>query len=167
MRGVRDGRRARDHASVDIRPLRPADLVDGAEADEVAVVIDAGLGLARLNQGDGCYLVAWDGDAPVGHVHLALTDPPELQDLEVLPAHRRRGIATGLVAAAEDEARGRGFAAIHLEVSADDIAAQRLYATCGYGDAGLPPRRVQGKVMIRTGPIEVDDSLLTWTKPLT
>jgi len=34
------------------------------------------LGLARLYQGDGVYLVAWVGDEPVGHVHLALTDPP-------------------------------------------------------------------------------------------
>ena len=58
---------------VDIRPLVLS------EIDVVASV----LGLARLYQGDGFYLVAWGGDEPLGHVHLALTDPPELQDVYV------------------------------------------------------------------------------------
>jgi hypothetical protein len=42
--------------------------------------------------------------------------------------------------------------------------AQALYRKCGYVDSGLSPRRVQGTIMIRTGPIEVDDTLLTWEK---
>jgi len=40
----------------DIRPLAPE------QVDRVAAV----LGLARLDQGDGFYLVAWDGDQPPG-----------------------------------------------------------------------------------------------------
>ena len=67
------------------------------------------LGLARLHQGDGFYLVAWNGDAPLGHLHLALTDPPHLQDLEVARDHQRRGVAKALIAAAEREARDRGL----------------------------------------------------------
>ena len=51
------------------------------EVDRVGAV----LGLARLGQGDGYYLVAWEDDEPVGHAHLALTDPPELQDVSVRP----------------------------------------------------------------------------------
>jgi ribosomal protein S18 acetylase RimI-like enzyme len=141
----------------EIRPL---------DSYEVEVVGDV-LGLARLYQGDGFYLVAWQEGAPIGQLHLALSDPPELQDVAVRPSHRRRGVATALAAAAEGAARARGFQAMHLEVSADDLAAQSFYRSCGYVDAGLPARRVTGTVMLRTGAIEVDDRLITWTKRLT
>jgi GNAT superfamily N-acetyltransferase len=140
-----------------IRPLVP---------DDVGWV-SAVLGLARLFQGDGVYLVAWVGDEPVGHVHLALTDPPELQDVSVRPEYRRRGIASALTVAAEREARDRGFDRLRLGVSADNEAAQALYRGLGFGDAGFPPKRVQGTILIRTGPIEVDDTLLIWDKRLT
>jgi ribosomal protein S18 acetylase RimI-like enzyme len=139
-----------------IRPL------DAAEIDVVA----RDLGLARLHQGDGLYLVAWEGTRPLGHCHLALTEPPELQDVEVLASARRRGVGSGLVAAAEAEARARGAAELRLELSVDDPAASALYRSRGYADAGLPHRRVKGTIQIRTGPIEVDDELVTWTKSL-
>jgi GNAT superfamily N-acetyltransferase len=142
--------------SVWIRPLAPDDV------GRVSVV----LSLARLYQGDGVYLVAWIGDEPVGHVHLALTDPPELQDVSVRPEYRRRGIASALTGAAEREACDRGFDRLRLGVSADNEAAQELYRELGFGDAGLPPKRVQGTILIRTGPIEVDDTLLIWDKRL-
>jgi ribosomal protein S18 acetylase RimI-like enzyme len=135
------------------------------EPDEVDRVV-AVLGLSRLHQGDGFYLVAWRGEEPLGHAHLALTDPPELQDVSVRPEHRRRGVASALTAAAERAAGERGFRLIRLEVSAGDEAAQALYRGLGYTDAGVPPRRVLGTVMLRTGPLEVDDTLLTWEKRL-
>ena len=143
---------------MNIRPL---------EADEAGRVIAAGLGLSRLPRGDGSfYLVAWEGDEPVGHAHLALSDPPELQDVLVLPAHRRRGVATALTRAAEREVAARGHTVLTLTVSTEAEPAQALYRSLGYRDSGLPPRRVQGIVEIRTGPLEVDDTLLTLEKPL-
>ena len=130
-------------------------------------MIAAGLGLSRLPRGDGSfYLVAWEGDEPVGHAHLALSDPPELQDVLVLPAHRRRGVATALTRAAEREVAARGHTVLTLTVSTEAEPAQALYRSLGYRDSGLPPRRVQGIVEIRTGPLEVDDTLLTWQKEL-
>ncbi|HWI07719.1 MAG TPA: GNAT family N-acetyltransferase [Solirubrobacteraceae bacterium] len=132
------------------------------EAERVGLV----LGLARLNQGDGFYLVAWDDAEPIGHLHLALTEPPELQDVFVRPGHRRCGVARALTAAAEREVEARGFSRLRLTVSVDNVAAQALYHACGYRDTGLPPERVQGTVMIRTGPIDVDDTFLTWEKAL-
>ena len=33
-------------------------------------------------------------------------------------------------------------------------------------NAGLPPRRVQGTIQIRSGPLEVEDTLITWEKKL-
>jgi [ribosomal protein S18]-alanine N-acetyltransferase len=141
---------------VNVRPIR---------AEETSRVIDAGLGLSRLPRGDGSfYLVAWAGDEPLGHAHLALTDPPELQDVLVLPAHRRRGIATALTRAAEREAAARGHTMLTLTVGIANGPAQALYRSLGYRDSGLPPRRVQGTVHLRTGPLDVDDTLLTWEK---
>jgi GNAT superfamily N-acetyltransferase len=132
------------------------------EVDRVTAV----LGLSRLHQGDGVYLVAWEGDEPLGHAHLALTDPPSLQDVSVRPEHRRRGVASALAAAAEQTAHDHGFDLLRLEVSACDEVAQAVYRGLGYVDAGVPPRRVVGTVMLRTGPLEVDDTLLTWEKRL-
>jgi ribosomal protein S18 acetylase RimI-like enzyme len=133
------------------------------EVDRVSGV----LGLARLLQGDGAYLVAWIDEEPAGHVYLVSTDPPELQDVSVRPEYRRRGIASALIRAAEREARDHGVDRLWLEVSIDNGAAQALYRSLGYRDAGVPPRHGQGTVVIRTGPIEVDDIHLIWEKRLT
>ena len=124
------------------------------------------LGLSRLYQGDGFYFVAWEHDEPLGHAHLALTDLPELQDVSVRPEYRRRGVASALTAAAEGEARARGFDRMRVGVSDENGPAQALYRRCGYVDIGVPPKRVQGTIVIRSGPIEVDDTILTWQKRL-
>jgi [ribosomal protein S18]-alanine N-acetyltransferase len=134
-------------------------------ADDEAERVAAVLGLARLG-GDGFYLVAWDGEEALGHAHLALTDPPELQDVAVREPHRRLGIASALTQAAEAQAEARGFDRVRVTVSDANPAAQRLYRKQGYVDTGIPPRRIVGTVVIRTGPIEVDDTLLTWEKQL-
>jgi ribosomal protein S18 acetylase RimI-like enzyme len=139
--------------------------IRGLADHEVARVSEV-LGLARLNQGDGRYLVAWLGVLPVGHVHVTDDDQAEMQDLEVRPAYRRRGVATALIAAAEREARRRHAATIHLEVSVANEAARRLYEANGYTLAAQDPRRVDGIVHIRTGPIEIHDVLVTMEKPL-
>jgi ribosomal protein S18 acetylase RimI-like enzyme len=148
---------SRDDAGIEVR------LLEEREVDRVVAV----LGLARLHQGDGFYLVAWSDDAPLGHLHLALTDPPHLQDVEVARGHRRAGVAKAVIAAAEHEARGRGFTRMRVSVSIDNAPAQALYRTCGYADVGLVPEHVKGVIQIRTGPIEVDDILITWEKSLT
>jgi ribosomal protein S18 acetylase RimI-like enzyme len=127
--------------------------------------VGALLGLARLYQGNGFYLVAWEDDEPLGHAYIAQTDPPELQDVQVRPAYRRRGVASALTSAAERFALSIGYDRLRLEVSQDNTAAQALYRKCGFTDIGMPPRRVRGTIMIRAGPIEVD-ALLTWEKAL-
>jgi ribosomal protein S18 acetylase RimI-like enzyme len=141
----------------EIRPL-----VEG-EVERVGAV----LGLARLvSAASGFYLVAWEGSEPVGHAHLALTDPPELQDVEVLPEYRRRGVASALTHAAEQEARSRGFDRLRLTVAVDNRPAQVVYERLGYVDTGVPPRHVSGRIVIRKGAIDVDATLLTWEKRL-
>jgi ribosomal protein S18 acetylase RimI-like enzyme len=137
-------------------------VLSGDEVDRVG----GALGLARLDQGDGEYLVAWDGSEPMGHVHVARTDPPELQDLEVREGYRRRGVATSLLAAAEADLAALGATRVTVTVSVSNDVARDLYEALGYHDAGLAPRRVVGVVQLRRGPIEVDDTLLTLVKPL-
>jgi [ribosomal protein S18]-alanine N-acetyltransferase len=131
------------------------------EVEQVAAV----LGLARLGT-DGFYLVAWADGEPVGHAHLALSQPPELQDVSVRETYRRLGVASALTQAAEAEAAERGFDRIRVHVSDANAAARGLYRKHGYRDTGLPPKRIRGTISIRTGTIEVDDTLLTWEKRL-
>ena len=101
--------------------------------------VSAVLGLARLGQGDGYYLVAWEDDEPVGHAHLALTDPPELQDVSVRPEYRRRGVATALAAAAERAVVARAGDRLRLSVSVDNEAAQSCIGASTTATSGSRP----------------------------
>jgi ribosomal protein S18 acetylase RimI-like enzyme len=145
-----------EHPAVTVRPLAP---------DEIPVVA-ARLGLARLGNARGTYLVAWDGAIPVGHARLSTQDPPQLQDVEVHPDHRRRGVGRALVTAAADLATARGAAVLRLTVSATHDDAHTLYRSLGFHPTTLPPYRVTGVIAIRTGPLTVDDVLLIWERPL-
>jgi ribosomal protein S18 acetylase RimI-like enzyme len=135
---------------------------------EIALV-DERLPLSRLDKAQ-TYLVAWDGEDPVGHAHVAWTGAklgvPEVQDVFVLPERRREGIASRLTAAAEDAARARGFDRISLSVSAENNDVRRLYESLGFTDAGIEPVRVLGTIMLRGEPFAVDDTLLYLTKSL-
>ena len=138
-------------------------------ADQVDFV-DRRLPLSRLSEGS-TYLIAWEGDRPVGHAHIAWSGThlglPEIQDVFVLPDHRRRGIASQLTEAAENEARRRGSDRISLSVSQEqNPAAKLLYEKLGYVDAGVEPVRVLGQIMLRGKPFDVDDTLVYLTKKL-
>ena len=139
---------------LEIRPLAPGDVE----------MVTAVLGLARLYQGDGVYFVAWQGVEALGHVYLALTDPPELQDVEFHAHSRRRGVASALIRDAEVEARARGFDRLLLGVSIDNAPAQALYRRHGFVDAGLGMKRVKETVKLRTGIVAVDDKWFIWEK---
>ena len=135
--------------------------------DEIAAV-DAVLPLSRLDSVQ-TYLVAWDGDEPVGHAHVAWegghVGEPEIQDMYVLPARRGHGIGAALVEAAERLAVERGHERMSLSVG-EAGEARRLYERLGYVDAGVPHVRVQGTIMIRGEPLEVDDTLVYLVKSL-
>jgi len=128
--------------------------------------VTAVLGVARLYQGDGFYLVDWDGDRPVGHLHLALGDPPEIQDLEVVADQRGRGVGTGLIDAAEAYCSMTHRPRLAVTVSVANSGARALYERLGYVESGEAPVRVRGTVQLRTGPITVDDTLVRLEKRL-
>jgi ribosomal protein S18 acetylase RimI-like enzyme len=160
---ARQGRRAdapaEDGGGIDVRELSD---------DEVARV-DAVLPLHRLD-GAQTYLVAWIDGAPVGHAHVAWTKTklgvPEIQDVFVRPEQRRRGVASALNRAAEQLAIARDYTRISLSVGIDNVAARQLYARLGYEDAGLPPERVRGTIVLRGRPVDLDDTLIYLVKPL-
>jgi GNAT superfamily N-acetyltransferase len=147
-----------------VSPLKPA---------EVATV-DRHLPLSRLGQQaeeHSIYLIAWENSQPVGHAHIAWSGThlglPEIQDVFVLPERRRRGIATELTHAAEEEARARGWDSVSLSVSQEGNAAARLlYSKLGYVDAGVEPVRVSGPIMLRGRPFDVNDILVYLKKQL-
>ena len=57
---------------------------------------------------------------------------PQINALEIDEDHRRRGLATMLITAAENEARRQGFSTIGLGVEISNEPAKRLYEKLGY-----------------------------------
>ena len=163
QRDARQGRRA------DLPP--PAGgLIDIRELTEADVErIGERLPLARLDNHQ-TYLVAWDGDEPIGHAHIAWAPTqlgvPEIQDVFVRPERRREGVARTLTLAAERLAAGRGHVRVSLGHSVASDGARRLYEGLGYHDAGLEPQRLAGTIVMRGKPVEVDDTIVYLVKDL-
>ncbi len=142
------------------------------ESAQIAAV-DRCLPLNRLDQtGDeSTYLVAWEDDRPAAHARIAWSAThlglPEIQDVFVASEHRRKGIATALTKAAEDEAKARGWETVSLSVSQDkNPIAHSMYNRLGFSAADAEPVRVTGQITLRGQPFEVDDTLIYMIKRL-
>lgn len=136
-----------ERETVEIRPLAPSEL----PLVERALARYPGKHRERLEgqrRGESVYLIAWDGDQPVGHLNLRVRGrklpdrarrlrAAQVEDLRVATAHRRRGVGTELMRRAEEEAAGRGFRTVGLGVDIDNVPARRLYRREGYEEAGL------------------------------
>ena len=82
----------------------------------------------------GYVTLKWDSDAP----GLTGRGTPEIQDLNVLPQFRRRGIGSRLLDRAEEAASSRSsVVAIGVGLHPGYNAAQRLYVKRGYVPDGL------------------------------
>jgi GNAT superfamily N-acetyltransferase len=146
-------------------------MIDVHELDEQEFArVDDALPLHRFNgwTEGSTYLVAWDGAAPIGHVHIAWEETelalPELQDMYVLPERRSQGVGKLLARAAERLVSSQGHDRCSLSVSEANTVARRLYERLGYTRASVPPKRVRGTITIRGDPFDVDDTLLYFTK---
>jgi GNAT superfamily N-acetyltransferase len=99
---------------------------------------------------DSVYLIAWDGDAPVGHLNLKLKGSdedyvrdrlgllPELNAIGTYPPEMRsRGIGRELIDRAEQICREKGFEKVGLAVETSNLRARELYEKLGYVDFGI------------------------------
>lgn|SRR3990167_8759738 len=94
---------------------------------------------------------------------------PEISDLNVLPAFRKKGIGTCLINECEKLANERGYRNIGIGVgmTADYGNAQRLYVQLGYIPDGLG-LHYKNKELHLGDKVDVDDDLvLYFTKKLT
>lgn len=94
---------------------------------------------ARLVRDDSVILVASLAGDAVGFTQLypcfssvSATRTWILNDLLVLPAARRNGVARALLSAAADFARADGALRLELETDHDNAAAQALYRAMGW-----------------------------------
>jgi GNAT superfamily N-acetyltransferase len=97
-------------------------------------------------------MVAWEGKEPVGRGHVLYPGHrdwsinahregcPEVRDIWVAPSHRRRGVASAIMAALERIVRERGDARVGLSVAQDGVSApaRALYEHLGYRPAHGP-----------------------------
>lgn len=65
-----------------------------------------------------------------------LGDEAEILSIGVVPASRRQGLASALMAAALEDARSEGLRAMFLEVDAVNAAARGLYAGLDFYEVG-------------------------------
>lgn len=113
--------------------------------------------LARTGTSLRGYLkIVWETDYPPFHE----AGIPEIQDLNVMPAHRRQGVATRLM----DEAEGRigvrsPIAGIGVGLHPGYGPAQRMYVLRGYVPDGRP--LTYGDAFVVEGQIvKLDDELI-------
>lgn len=105
-------RRRKDHEAI----LEEGGVLFLAEEDGRIV----GFAICEREEGGGSPTWPWPPD------FLAIVD------LVVLPQHRGQGIGEALLAAAEDEARKLGVAALDLNVAAPNESARRFYERHGF-----------------------------------
>jgi ribosomal protein S18 acetylase RimI-like enzyme len=94
----------------------------GESAESVAALIAAGGGAGIFDGHEAIACVLWrvkDGGLYIGR-------------LAVDPAHRRRGLARALIAAAEAHARAQGLPRVWLSTRLALAGNRRLFAACGF-----------------------------------
>ena len=100
--------------------------------------------LGTAARGERIVLGAFDGEALIGTVTLLLALPPnqphraEIAKMMTRVAHRKRGVATSLMQAAERLAIERGRTLLVLDTAVDEGAAP-LYERLGFQLTGIIP----------------------------
>ncbi|GAA2381947.1 GNAT family N-acetyltransferase [Dactylosporangium salmoneum] len=122
----------REYAEDELRAGRgTAESVHAKVEELFATLLPQGAG----TPGQLLFLGVADG-AVVGHIWLALPgekrDQAWVYDVQVDPAHRRRGHGRALMLAAEEELKRRGVAKLGLNVFGHNPGARALYEELGY-----------------------------------
>jgi GNAT superfamily N-acetyltransferase len=99
--------------------------------------------LADACAGERLWVAETSAGQVVGFAHVTLlAGQPHLEEIDVLPAHGRRGVGTALVGAVIDWARRAGFSALTLTAFRDVPWNAPFYRRLGFRDldpAGLAP----------------------------
>lgn len=105
----------------------------------------------REAQSRGRLWVALDGDTPVGFalVDLLAPDLPHLEEMDVHPAHGRRGIGAALVRAVCDWAARSGYAELTLTTYRDLPWNMPFYARLGFEEVPVAARRPEVEAVFR------------------
>lgn len=123
-----------------VRPMRHSD-IDAVSLLEEQLFSDPwspGMFAEELGGDARTWLVAERGREVVGYAGLAvLVDEAHVMNLAVAPKAQRQGIGRMLLRALKARAAGRGAQAITLEVRERNGAAQALYRSMGFSEAGL------------------------------
>jgi ribosomal protein S18 acetylase RimI-like enzyme len=132
--------------NIRIRRARPADLAALVALENASFAADrlsARQYRRHLDGASAVVIAAHAGDALVGSAVLFLrhgSRVARLYSIAVAPAARGRGVASALLAAAEQAARRRGARCLRLEVRQDNAAAIALYERHGYHRFGAHRR---------------------------
>ena len=89
---------------------------------------------------EGGAVLAWAGDQPVGCARFTVhPDHVYVGRVSVLPAHRRRGVATAMMRHIEDLATRDGRSSVEISVRASLPSNVRLYESLGYEAYAVDP----------------------------
>lgn len=118
--------------------LAPEAALDRVKREIAAELPD---GVATAGQRLLC-LVAADGNAaaPIGYFWLrpdAAQRSVFINDFEILPAHRGKGLAKQAMALLAEALKGEGFDQIKLRVAADNARARHVYEASGFQVTGI------------------------------
>ncbi|MBU2101362.1 GNAT family N-acetyltransferase [Patescibacteria group bacterium] len=113
--------------------------------------------VALQKEDKGLYLIAWEGDVPIGHVFIKLDGPgeqavkdavgtfPNLEDLLVVEEKRERGVGTKIMKEVERQLCERNYKKLGFGVGIDELKTIEFYKALGYGKADVEPFKVSWK----------------------
>ena len=124
----------------------------------------------KQSRDQGVYLIAWDGDVPVGHLFIRWTgntevprivdwcpqaarfaDGPEFCEVYVVAERRSQGIGTQLLRRALQLACERGVSQATICVDTDNPRARSLYECLGFVESGIGTFTTSGVLVDEAG----------------
>jgi len=143
------------------RPLPTGIVIRSADHSDVASIEQLVLEVVREVYGDlfpeaapyragnwrGGLLAEIDGRI----VGVVVSDDDSVEDLWVMKEHRRRGIGSLLLSAAERQIAGRGHIEARLRVVARNLEARRFYRARGWAETVSYPHERWGFTMVEMG----------------
>ena len=149
---------------VDVRPLRSNDVdIVAAELNPARNAATHRVRVALQADGMLVYLIAWIGDAPVGHGLLLWEGPtgnpkqhldrpcPYVEDLWVRNDVRSRGIGARILAEMTMLTISHGYDTISLSVGVENRRAINLYKRMGFTTTQVPKFTLSGMVAMSNG----------------